>query len=83
MKYYIDDHETIEDAITIPGWDGTGSFSGLLWAAEEAAEDHHNNHDGWESSWPLTFVILDDELNELGRFSVGREFVPQFYVTKF
>ena len=82
MKYFIDDHETIEDAITIPGSEGTDATSGLLWAAEDAAEDHHTNHDGWECSWPLAFVILDDELNELGRFSVDREMLPQFHATK-
>jgi len=50
--------------------------------AEAAAEDYHANHDGWESSWPITFVILDEARKELARFLVDREAVPQFNATK-
>ena len=82
MKYYVDDHETIDDAITIPKCTENEFGAGLSWAAEMAAEDYHTNHDGWESTWPLTFVILNDELNELGRFSVDREAVPHFHASR-
>ena len=82
MKYYVDDHGTIEDAEMIPDCDCSETTAGLAWAAEYAAEDYHSNHDGWEATWPLTFVVLDDELNELGRFSVDREAVPQFHASK-
>lgn len=27
-------------------------------AAEDAADDYHNRHDGWEATWPLTFAIF-------------------------
>lgn len=51
----------------------------LRWAAEDAASDYHSNHDGWESHWPLTFVIYESEAGpELARFSVDREAAPQF-----
>lgn len=54
----------------------------LYHVAEDAAQDYFDNHDGWESSWPLTFVILDEDFNELGQFVVDMEAVPSFFVTK-
>lgn len=81
MKYYIEDYEgSPEDSYSLPNckWDSKD----LDYVAEDAAENYHSYHDGWESSWPLTFVILDDDLNELGRFSVDREAVPQFHASK-
>jgi len=50
--------------------------------AEDAAQDYFDNHDGWESTWPLTFIILDENLNELGQFVIEMEAVPQFWATK-
>jgi len=47
--------------------------------AKQAAENYHSNHDGWECSWPLTFIIWDLEGIELGRFSVDRDYDPIFY----
>jgi hypothetical protein len=74
MKYYVSDYSGPEDAYELKThWSGNSLF-----AAEEAAEHFHDNHDGWESTWPLVFVLLDDDLNELGRFSVDREAVPHF-----
>lgn len=32
----------------------------LEYVVQEAAEDFHANHDGWESSWPLQISILKD-----------------------
>ncbi len=79
FKYFIDDQSGPEDAWTLKTrWDARN----LDYVAEDAAEDYHSRHDGWEDSWPLTFVILDEELNELGRFSVERETVPQFHAEK-
>ena len=46
--------------------------------AEEAAEDHFINHDGWESSWPVNFEIFDLENNTLGVYSVELENRPTF-----
>ena len=45
--------------------------------AEEAAEDYHSNHDGWESHWPLKLAIFDgDKL--IGKFEVELEHQPHF-----
>lgn len=50
--------------------------------ATEAAEDFHNNHDGWDvSSWPLTFRIIQDG-KTVGDVEVDRETVPHFYAIK-
>ena len=75
MKYYVLEHGSPDDSFPVPKtkdrWD--------RWTAQEAAEDYHNNHDGWEAIWPLTFVILDDGGNEKARYSVEREYDPVFY----
>lgn len=48
-------------------------------AAEEAAEDYWQNHDGWESTWPLTFALYETEDGpELHRFRVEEESEPVF-----
>lgn len=45
----------------------------------DAAEDYWNNHDGWESGWPLDFAIYESEDGqELGVFKVEMETVPEF-----
>jgi hypothetical protein len=47
--------------------------------AAEVAEDYHSNHDGWESSWPLTFALYETEDGpEKARFSVDRATVARF-----
>jgi hypothetical protein len=51
--------------------------TGLRILAQQAADDYHHEHDGWESSWPLVFVLYH-EGRELGKFDVERETVPQF-----
>lgn len=53
------------------------STVGTVLMAEDAAEDFHSNHDGWETSWPLTFVIKQDG-QVLGTFEVDRDTVPEF-----
>lgn len=45
--------------------------------AEDAAEDFHSEHDGWECKWPLTFDIFDGPTH-LGRFQIEREYNPEF-----
>lgn len=47
------------------------------WLAEAAAENFHDNHDGWDYSWPVVIVVAD-ELDVIGIFSVEREAVPEF-----
>jgi hypothetical protein len=47
--------------------------------ARLAADDYHSEHDGWESSWPLTFALYESEDGpEMARFEVDREAVPHF-----
>jgi len=61
-------------------WDrDCDSDADLEFLAEEAAADFHSEHDGWESSWPLTITLYDGkEGPELGRFAVEREYEPLF-----
>lgn len=46
--------------------------------AKTAAEDFHNHHDGWESSWPITFEIFGSDGDLIGVYSVERQAVPEF-----
>ncbi len=50
--------------------------------AVEAAEDYHSNHDGWESSWPIDFEIIDADGISLGTFEIDREAVPHFFLNR-
>lgn len=52
------------------------------WIAEDAADDYHSNHDGWESHWPLTFRIWNDQGTLLGDYSVERDYDPVFHASK-
>ena len=57
------------------GWD-------LGYIAEECAEEYYDHMDGWESSWPLTFILRDEaDTKELGRFKVDLESVASFSAT--
>lgn len=57
-----------------------GTLRPLRDVAIDAAEDYHANHDGWESSWPLDFLIYESEEGPaVARFEIERETVPQFY----
>ena len=47
-------------------------------AAQECAEHFWNEHDGETHGWPLTFIILGEGGEELGRFSVDVETAPRF-----
>lgn len=47
--------------------------------AEEAAENYHDHHDGFASSWPLTFSLHETEDGpELCRYIVELEMSPTF-----
>jgi hypothetical protein len=52
---------------------------GISWIVEQAAEDYHLNHIGWERSWPIDFILYSKDGTKLGMFSVDREFEPSFY----
>lgn len=45
--------------------------------AEKAAEDYWDNHDEWESHWPLDIEIFSDG-KSMGIFNVGMEYEPLF-----
>ncbi len=49
--------------------------------AEQCAENYWDNHDGYQSNWPLVFeIFLDGESK--GKFDVDMESIPQFYGSK-
>lgn len=52
------------------------------WLAEAAADDFHSRHDGWESRWPLEFVLMEADSSVIGTFIVERETMPQFSATR-
>jgi len=58
------------------------NFDDAEHVAVAAAEDFHDQRDGWESSWPITFEILDEADISLGSFQVDREAVPHFFVSR-
>lgn len=49
-------------------------------AAERFAEHFHDQRDGWESSWPLEFVVFDGSSYFV--VEVERETVPEFRASK-
>lgn len=50
--------------------------------AAECGEDYHDNHDGWESSWPLTVYLYDGDGSPKGAFEVFREDRYAFYASQ-
>jgi len=52
--------------------------------ADDAAEDYHSEHDGWETAWPIEFHLFADKEGKhlLGSFTVERDFEPVFSSTK-
>lgn len=46
-------------------------------AIEDCASDYHENHDGWESTWPLTITLYVNGKN-VGEEKVNREYDPVF-----
>jgi len=52
--------------------------------AVECASDYHDDHDGWESSWPIVLMLFETEDGpEVCRFSVDLEARPHFIATPF
>jgi len=49
--------------------------------AQDAAEDYWDNHDGWESHWPLNIELFIDA-KSVGVFEVEMETVPTFSANK-
>jgi hypothetical protein len=47
--------------------------------AQDAAEDFHANHDGWEAVWPVVINLHEAEDGpSVCRLEVERESVPEF-----
>jgi hypothetical protein len=49
-----------------------------LLVAEAAADDYFDEHDGWESRWPLVFRLFTEDGEEVGDFLVELEARPHF-----
>lgn len=49
--------------------------------AQDAALDYFENHDGWESSWPMDIELFADG-KSVGIFAVEMEQVPRFISRK-
>ena len=48
--------------------------------AAEAAEDYHDNQDGWDGEWPLTITLYETlESAAIGKYKVEREDKVVFY----
>lgn len=50
----------------------------LRYAAEEYAEHYHDNRDGWECSWPISFTVARPDGLVLGTVEVDREMQAVF-----
>ena len=48
---------------------------------EECAEDFYYHHDGWETSFPITICLFDEEGNLLGEKEVELDQRPCFNVS--
>lgn len=50
--------------------------------ADLCAEDYWDNHDGWESHWPLIFILhTEEDGEEIARLIVEMESRPTFSAT--
>jgi hypothetical protein len=77
-KYLTSDYQsqTLDSAYQFSSdWDESEG-NGI---ARDAAEDYHSNHDGWESIWPIKITVYKMDGSLIGKYSVDREAVPQFY----
>ena len=50
--------------------------------AQECGEDYHDEHDGWESSWPIKVYLYDGDGEPKGVFEVFMESQPHFYASE-
>lgn len=50
----------------------------IEYVAEDFAKFYHSNCDGWESDWPVTFIIKDITGKILGKVKVELEYSPTF-----
>lgn len=78
-KYCIiyDDEAGVDELEPDYSFESCWDADDLEWLAEDAANDYHSNHDGWEASWPVKFAIFDGD-TVLGKFEIELEFQPSF-----
>lgn len=51
--------------------------------AARCAKDYRDEHDGWESKWPIDFTIYESEDGPaLATFTVEQDFEPVFYARR-
>ena len=51
--------------------------------AEDAAENYHSEHDGWEDTWPIKINLhKEDEGDVVATYGVDLEHAPTFSATK-
>jgi hypothetical protein len=75
-RYYLPEHgQSADDSYTVDVEWGDADPELI---ADDAAQDYFNEHDGWESSWPLTIVVVLQDGTER-KFSVDMESVPRFF----
>lgn len=58
--------------ITVPTWFRVHDV------AEDAAEQFHANHDGWEAAWPVVFRLYPPGSDTFVRVKVERDYEPTF-----
>lgn len=48
--------------------------------AGQCAEDYHDQHDGWECTWPIQILLAEKEDSAVWKlFLVEREYSAEFY----
>jgi hypothetical protein len=67
---------TAEDAFEVDSEDRNPRY-----IAQDAADDYHSNHDGWESSWPIKFTVQLQDGTERS-FNVDRDYDPVFFAAE-
>jgi len=76
LKYYLPNYgESVEDAREIP----RNTETDPSWFAKQAADWCHARRDGWEWSWPVIFIVVDENGSE-HRFEIDREMAPEFVI---
>jgi hypothetical protein len=79
-RYSVDEREDFEHAYA---FESVFDEDDGEWLAQEAAEDFHNCHDGWEAGWDggKDFWLWHESGKFIGRFNVTREYEPRFSAT--
>ena len=77
-RYAVYADETLEDSRL---FESTWNEKHPYFVAADAAKHYHGRY-GWEASWPIDFRIWTEAGQELGKFEVHRDFVPEFYAVE-